>query len=342
MIEELRSWRDDRRLADDWSRLDDLHRTGSFEEAAVLAERISADATSATQRNKAHEEAVRNWYLAGLLDRAVQASDAWEDADHFASWVAVQAYLDAGRALDVQRLATAGVVTEPVLAGPLAVVDVMMDNQRRLNELINRFPDALASYLPMKVSDRIGPLDPHSRRQIVRLFDRLPTIPLVQRIGALLEAGLADEALALIEAEPPTPDLQALRAQALALLGLDDQAERILLELADAQPTVTAQVVAMRIGRLDLAERLGERLIAGGGPGLHVVLYNHACVASLTGRRSQAVERTRRAIDEGFGVVRSLNFDPDIAEIREDPAFPRLRSAAWEAQQLAIEQPAPG
>lgn len=336
MREAINEVRDERAFGHVWSTVTDAHRSGEFERAAEIAERVVAGARSEEWRNRAHEEAVRNWYLAGVLERAVAASDAWKDADHHASWVAVQAYLDAGRTMDVQRIASPGVVSEPVLAGPLAVVDVMLDNQQRVDELVARFPESLSTYLPMKVSDRISPLDAYSRRQVVALLDRLPDVPLVQRIAATIEAGWGDRALAMIDRLEATPELEALRAHALHVLGEYDQAVELLRELAQTRATVTAQVVAVRTEHLALAEEIGNRLLATDHPDRHVILYNHACVASLTGRRADAVSRTHAAIDAGFTVIRSLNFDPDIAEIRQDPQFPNLRRQAWQQQQVAF------
>ncbi len=329
-------YRDDRGFARHWQSLESAHDDGDFEQAARTAERVIAGVRSAAWRNRAHEEAVRNWYLAGVLDRAVEAGDAWEEAGYHASWVAVQAYLDAGRTMDVQRIASPGVASDPVLAGPLAVVDVMMDNTARLDELVANFPEPLATYLPMKVSDRIGPLDSYARRQVVQLLDRLPDIPAVQKVAATIEAGWAERALIMLDSMDPTPDLQALRVHALHVAGREVQAAELLAEVATYGPTVTAQVVAIKTGHLDIAEAIGEVLVNRAGPTLHVALYNHACVASLTGRQADAVERTSKAIDAGFTVIRSLNFDPDIAAIRQDPVFPRLRARAWHRQQIAF------
>ena len=334
-------YRDDRGLGRHWESFEANHWAGEFEQAAQMAEQVVGDARSAAWRNRAHEEAVRNWYLAGVLDRAVEAGDAWEEAGYHASWVAVQAYLDAGRTRDVQRIASPGVVSAPVLAGPLAVVDVMLDNTDRLDELVAKFPEPLATYLPMKVSDKVGPLDSYSRRQVVQLLDRLPSIPSVQKVAATIEAGWADRALAMLDDLDPTPDLQALRVHALHVAGREEAALALLEEIAMYAPTVTAQVVAIKTGRFEIAEAVGEVLVERGGPSLHVALYNHACVASLTGRKAEAIERTSRAIDAGFTVVRSLNFDPDIAAIRQDPIFQSLRTKAWHGQQIAFGTPQP-
>ncbi len=334
-------YRDDRGLGRHWESFEANHQAGEFEQAAQMAERVVGDARSAAWRNRAHEEAVRNWYLAGVLDRAVEAGDAWEGAGYHASWVAVQAYLDAGRTRDVQRIASPGVISDPVLAGPLAVVDVMLDNNDRLDELVAKFPEPLATYLPMKVSDKVGPLDSYSRRQVVQLLDRLPNIPSVQKVAATIEAGWADRALAMLDDLDPTPDLQALRVHALHVAGREEAALALLEEVAMYAPTVTAQVVAIKTGRFEIAEAVGEVVVERGGPSLHVAVYNHACVASLTGRKAEAIERTTRAIEAGFTVVRSLNFDPDIAAIRQDPIFPSLRTKAWHRQQIAFGTPQP-
>lgn len=336
LLDAWRELRDERSLGELWQSVETSHNQGEFEAAATGAEEIVERATSAHWRNRGHEEALRNWYLAGVLDRAVEAGDAWEEAGHHASWVAVQAYLDAGRTMDVQRIAAARVAEEPVLAGPLAIVDMMLENDTRVDELVKTFPEPLATYLPMKVSDRIAPLDPYSRRRVAQVLDRLPDIPLVQRVAAAIEAGWGERAIEMIDVSESTPDLEALRAHALHRLGQSVEAESQLLSVAERAPTVTAQVVAIRTGHLDLAEDIGARLIERGGPALHVAYYNHACVASMTGRRVEAVERTGHAIDAGFTVVRSLNFDPDIAEIRQDPRFHALRTKAWRRQQIAF------
>ena len=54
------------------------------------------------------------------------------------------------------------------------------------------------------------------------------------------------------------------------------------------------------------------------------VRYNLACVASRSGRIDEAVSRLKEAVALGFDDWQTLASDPDLANLRQSPAFPAL------------------
>jgi uncharacterized Ntn-hydrolase superfamily protein len=66
-------------------------------------------------------------------------------------------------------------------------------------------------------------------------------------------------------------------------------------------------------------ERLGEDPL---------LLYNRACYASLAGRRDDAIEALRRAIELDAGTVEMARADSDFAPLAEDAEFVRLTGPA--------------
>ncbi|MBN1205631.1 MAG: hypothetical protein JXB05_11995 [Myxococcaceae bacterium] len=54
------------------------------------------------------------------------------------------------------------------------------------------------------------------------------------------------------------------------------------------------------------------------------VLYNAACAASLAGQKQEALQWLERAADAGLDTSQHLATDPDLAPLRDDPAFARV------------------
>ncbi len=56
-------------------------------------------------------------------------------------------------------------------------------------------------------------------------------------------------------------------------------------------------------------------------PDYGAAYYNLACVYALQGRRREAVMNLRKAVDKGFSERAFIIDDPDLASLRDDPAF---------------------
>ncbi|MFY0570734.1 DUF6624 domain-containing protein [Archangium lansingense] len=69
--------------------------------------------------------------------------------------------------------------------------------------------------------------------------------------------------------------------------------------------------------------------------------YNAACAASLAGQKAEALTWLERAADSGFAAAGHMKMDPDLASVREDPAFARIaeKVAANEAKLSAAQKP---
>ena len=69
------------------------------------------------------------------------------------------------------------------------------------------------------------------------------------------------------------------------------------------------------------------RELLDANPGYPALLYNLACCESLAGRKDDALEHLRRAIELSETTRDYLEGDPDFDPIREDPAFQELLRA---------------
>lgn len=59
-----------------------------------------------------------------------------------------------------------------------------------------------------------------------------------------------------------------------------------------------------------------------------VVYYNLSCTLALLGRVPQALDALERAVDLGYRDVAHMEKDPDLAAIRGDERYARLRDRA--------------
>lgn len=70
-------------------------------------------------------------------------------------------------------------------------------------------------------------------------------------------------------------------------------------------------------------------------------LYAAACSAALEGQKAEALTWLERSADVGFSQVEHMKKDPDLASLREDPAFARVveRVAANDAKRNVAQKP---
>lgn len=68
-----------------------------------------------------------------------------------------------------------------------------------------------------------------------------------------------------------------------------------------------------------------DRKLARLAPTDSTVLYNFACTLSLTKRIKQAATALHKALDCGFEDYRMILRDPDLANLRRDPIFDKIR-----------------
>jgi hypothetical protein len=59
-------------------------------------------------------------------------------------------------------------------------------------------------------------------------------------------------------------------------------------------------------------------------PGEPLIVYNLACLASLTGRTDEALDGLREAIAAGPKLVENARDDSDFDAVRDDPRFAKL------------------
>jgi tetratricopeptide (TPR) repeat protein len=78
-----------------------------------------------------------------------------------------------------------------------------------------------------------------------------------------------------------------------------------------------------REGRYDEAADQAREVVAA-NPQYPALLYNVACCESLAGRKADAIEYLRRAINASDSVRSYLAEDPDLDPLREEPEFQAL------------------
>ena len=71
------------------------------------------------------------------------------------------------------------------------------------------------------------------------------------------------------------------------------------------------------------------------------ILYDAACAAALEGQKAEALTWLERVAEAGFAESNHMKTDPDLASVREDPAFARIleRVAANEAKLNVARKP---
>ncbi len=97
------------------------------------------------------------------------------------------------------------------------------------------------------------------------------------------------------------------------------------LEIApnDERALYLGAVAVLDLGDHDRAMAWAQRArqLAADDPS---VLYNVACVLVRTGRRDDALDTLRQAVDAGFGQRTWFQHDPDLDDLRADPRFQAL------------------
>jgi hypothetical protein len=92
---------------------------------------------------------------------------------------------------------------------------------------------------------------------------------------------------------------------------------------AERSDLVTQANQAYEEHRLDEALVLYRRLWELGERSVSV-LYNAACVASLSEQKQEALQWLERSADAGLDDAEYMAKDPDLASLRDDPAFARV------------------
>lgn len=92
--------------------------------------------------------------------------------------------------------------------------------------------------------------------------------------------------------------------------------------------TLAALVSALvAIGDMDKAGDVQSRLVEK-DPENPDMLYNLACIRARMGRPREAMDILKKAVEKGFGDVRLLESDPDLASIRETDGFAEIVRSA--------------
>jgi hypothetical protein len=97
-------------------------------------------------------------------------------------------------------------------------------------------------------------------------------------------------------------------------------------------------------GKLDAAKKLhSARLdIASRKPGqagLADAWYDYACGANQAGRRDEAFDHLRRAIDHGYWDAEQMRIDDDLKSMRGDPRFEALIAEAQKRAAASAQKP---
>lgn len=85
---------------------------------------------------------------------------------------------------------------------------------------------------------------------------------------------------------------------------------------------VFAAAPHLRAGRYEEARRLLQEGLEA-KPGSASILYDLACVESLSGETDAALEHLNEAVSDDERLLRHAQTDEDLAPIRDDPRFPR-------------------
>jgi tetratricopeptide (TPR) repeat protein len=78
-------------------------------------------------------------------------------------------------------------------------------------------------------------------------------------------------------------------------------------------------------GKFTLGLKIDQRL-AVLRPRDSLVYYNLACSYSLTGQQEEAAEALEQSLEYGYRDFKWLADDPDLADLRENEAYSRIRS----------------
>jgi tetratricopeptide (TPR) repeat protein len=95
----------------------------------------------------------------------------------------------------------------------------------------------------------------------------------------------------------------------------------------------------LKTGEYALSAKAFERSAElGNRPGTSY--YNAACALSLGGQTAQAIERLRKALDNGFDDAKLMRTDDDLDAVRSDPRFKELLTLAEDLKMPSIDWPA--
>ena len=94
----------------------------------------------------------------------------------------------------------------------------------------------------------------------------------------------------------------------------------------DTRARVILAVSLARIGKADEALNQLEKVFAIGTSDPHTI-YNCACVYAQLGKKTEAVETLKSAIEAGYAEWDSMVQDPDFIPLQDDPEFRRLIDA---------------
>jgi Zn-dependent protease len=168
-----------------------------------------------------------------------------------------------------------------------------------------------------------------ARQAVAQLGDVLPSPELAARLAAA--EGRADEVVALLE---PLRAAQALSPAAVPLLAgayLELEAPQEVLALAVSLPAAAPQTpslwhqlfsMAFASQQLELATLVAQFAFSQSKQG--VFAFNAACAFAKQDKVDEAVGSVRQAFAAGYANVEKLNADPDLAAVREKPAFQAL------------------
>jgi adenylate cyclase len=124
-----------------------------------------------------------------------------------------------------------------------------------------------------------------------------------------------------VEASGCTAEAESAYATALAT------AERHMELNPDDPRAATMRAVSLaRLGRHDEAVEWGERALEIDRDDASV-LYNVACLFSVTGNVDRAFECLKEAVEMGFGNPEWLAHDPDLDRLRADPRFEQVMAS---------------
>jgi adenylate cyclase len=126
-------------------------------------------------------------------------------------------------------------------------------------------------------------------------------------------------------------------AQACDGLGLVEEAGKAraqLLEMMpmhllrnpdDARGRLFYAIALLRVGKRDQAVAEGMKTVEA-STGDCLILYNLACLFSELGEKQKALETLRSAVQSGYQDFGWMQNDPDLATLRDEPAFKELRN----------------
>ncbi len=101
-------------------------------------------------------------------------------------------------------------------------------------------------------------------------------------------------------------------------------ARRLLSTIADAANTQVQACLAQ--GRRNSAESFSQVLckVYENSRRYPIMLYNHACIQAVSGKKKQALRSLKEAVEHGFSDSKLFAQDPDLASLRETEEYQTL------------------